>query len=81
VRVLPPRSPSCAVPPFRPCPARAHTLAPLSSPCSDGGTPLHGAASNGHAPVVAALLADPRVEVNAKDEGEGEGGGGEGARE
>ena len=37
------------------------------SPLQRGGTPMHFAASNGHTPVVAALLADPRVEVNAKN--------------
>jgi len=74
--------PPCATPRAPAGPRLASApLPPL--PLQHGATPLHGAAASGHAPVVAALLAHPRVEVNAKDEvrwgeraeGRGRGGG------
>jgi len=65
--------------PSRSPPPRPRTCTPLlCSPSSTsprlppppllqrGFSPLHEAAAKGHAPVVAALLADPRVEVNIK---------------
>lgn len=55
-----------------PCALRAlhsHTLTMLChiTPPQKGLTPLHRAADNGHTAVVADLLADPRVEVDAKN--------------
>jgi len=40
---------------------------PPPAPLQDGWTPLHSASRSGRAPVVAALHADLRVEINARD--------------
>jgi len=67
------RPPLPSVPP--PSPHSVLSLLP-PLPCRMA-TPLcTGRPANGHAPVVAALLADPRVEVNAKDNVRGGAGGG-----
>ena len=64
----PPRPCPCPPPPLRPFLLHLVPLppAPSSPPLQRGQTPLHRAAINGHAPVVALLLATPGVDSLAR---------------